>query len=113
MVKMGTVWDRTAEFLTDNFTAVLPIALLAYFVPLSIQGNFEPVLENAGPGLVLALSLITLAFSALVTWGWLTLTAMALGQEGDPGATGLKRLLPALVVSMSKSPAPAAKWCGA
>ena len=100
MVKMGTVWERTAEFLTDNFTVILPISLLAYFVPLSIQGNFGPVIENAGPELVFALSLITLGFSALVTWGWLTLAAMALDQERDPGAVGLRRLLPALIVSI-------------
>jgi len=100
MVKMGTVWDRTAEFLTDNLPAILPIALLAYFVPLSIQGNFEPVIENAGPRLILALSLITLAFSALVTWGWLALTAMALDHDRDPGSVGLKRLLPALIVAI-------------
>lgn len=100
MVKMGTVWDRTAEFLTDNLPAILPIALLAYFVPLSIQGNFDTMVENASSGLVLALSLITLGFSALVTWGWLTLTAMALDHESSPGKMGLRRLLPALLVSI-------------
>ncbi|WP_264941312.1 hypothetical protein [Sphingomonas caeni] len=97
---MGTVWDRTAEFLTDNFAAILPISLLAYFVPLSIQGSLEPVMENASAGLALTLSLIGLAFAGLVTWGWLAITAMALDHPGDPGSVGLRRLVPALLVSV-------------
>lgn len=101
MVKMGTVWDRTAEFLTDNLPAILPIALFAFFVPLSIQGNFAPVIENAGPELVLALGLISLAFAALVTWGWLTLIAMALESENEPGKLAARRLVPALIVALA------------
>lgn len=100
MVKMGTVWERTAEFLTDNLPAILPIALIAYFVPLSIQGNFDPVLENAGPGLIMALGGIMLLFAALSMWGSLTLIAMALGHDHDARAIGLRRLPAALLVSV-------------
>jgi len=98
MIKMGTVWDRAAEFLTDNLPAILPIALLAYFVPLSIQGSFAPVIEDASPGLALVLHLITLAFAILSLWGSLTLAAMVLGIAGDPGSIAVRRLLPALIV---------------
>jgi hypothetical protein len=62
MVKMGTVWDRTAEFLTDNLTAIVPIALLAFFVPFSIQGNFAHIRDGANPGFALTLQLVSLAF---------------------------------------------------
>jgi hypothetical protein len=41
MVKMSTVWDRTAEFLSDNIGAIVPVALLAFFVPASIGGSFQ------------------------------------------------------------------------
>jgi hypothetical protein len=98
MVKMGTVWDRAAEFLTDNLPAILPIALLAYFVPLTIQGSFAPVIEDASFGLALVLRLISLAFAVLSLWGSLTLAAMVLGGEGDPGTIGMRRLPAALLV---------------
>ena len=98
MIKMGTVWDRAAEFLTDNLPTILPIALLAYFVPLSIQGSFAPVIEEASFGLALALRLIALAFAILSLWGSLTLAAMVLGSEGDPGSMGVRRLPAALLV---------------
>jgi hypothetical protein len=98
MVKMGTVWDRAAEFLTDNLPNILPIALLAFFVPLSIQGSFAPVIEEASFALALVLQLISLAFAILSLWGSLTLAAMVIGTEGDPGSVGMRRLGPALLV---------------
>lgn len=103
MVKMGTVWDRTAEFLSDNIGAVLPIALLAFFVPASIEGNFQSAMRDAGPGLVVTLRLLQLAFGILSLWGSLTITAMAL-EMADGRAAGTiarNRLLPALAVSVA------------
>ncbi|WP_448663574.1 glycerophosphoryl diester phosphodiesterase membrane domain-containing protein [Sphingomonas sp. CJ20] len=100
MVKMGTVWDRTAEFLSDNIGIVLPVALLAFFVPASIEGNFEAVLATAGPGLTLALRLTQLAFAVLSLWGTLALCAMALDLAGEAtaGQIAQRRLLSALLV---------------
>lgn len=102
MVKMSTVWDRTAEFLSDNIGAVVPIALIAFFVPASIGGSFQSVFLTASPGLVLALRLVQLAFAVLSVWGSLVITAMALdGASGETaGATARRRLLPALAVSV-------------
>lgn len=103
MVKMSTVWDRTAEFLSDYIGAVVPIALLAFFVPASIGGSLQSVFLTASPGVVLALRLVQLAFAILSVWGSLVITAMALGSARSETATTLarRRLLPALAVSVA------------
>ncbi|MDG2535448.1 glycerophosphoryl diester phosphodiesterase membrane domain-containing protein [Sphingomonas sp. HITSZ_GF] len=102
MAKMGTVWDRTAEFLSDNLPAVVPVALLAFFVPASISGSFQGMRQSAGPGLVLTLSLVQLAFAVLSVWGSVTITAMALDMADgrSAGSIGRARLIPALVVAL-------------
>ncbi|MES2444328.1 MAG: hypothetical protein V4574_15985 [Pseudomonadota bacterium] len=98
MVKMGTVWDRAAEFLTDNLPAILPIALFAFFVPLSIMGSLGPVLSAPVEGLIYVLWIIVFALAALVNWGALTLIAMALERDAEPGRIAARRLVPALTV---------------
>lgn len=100
MVKMGAVWDRTAEFLTDNLSAVLPVALIAFYVPASIQGNFADLASGGGETLALILALVNLAFAALGLWGSLTLIAMAGAGEDrvEAGALATRRLGPALLV---------------
>jgi hypothetical protein len=98
MIKMGTVWDRAAEFLTDNLPAILPIALFAFFVPLSIMGGLGPVLNAQVEGLAYVLWGIVFALAALVNWGGLTLIAMAMEREAEPGAVATRRLVPAIVV---------------
>lgn len=102
MTKMGTVWDRTAEFLTDNIAAILPIALLAFFVPTSIEGNFQAAIDGASTGLVLTLRLVQLAFGILSLWGSMVLAAMALDFAGSDtaGALAGKRLPATLVVAI-------------
>jgi hypothetical protein len=101
MVKMGTVWDRTAEFLTDNLSALLPLALLAFFVPYSISGSFQQAGEAATFSLALVLQLVSLAFAVLGVWGSLAIIAMVL--DTDPkaaGAVASRRLIAALVVAL-------------
>ncbi|MES2986974.1 MAG: glycerophosphoryl diester phosphodiesterase membrane domain-containing protein [Pseudomonadota bacterium] len=100
---MGTVWDRTAEFLTDNIATVLPTALLAFFVPASIEGNFQAAMDGAGPGLILALQIVSIAFGLLTVWGTLAVTAMALDNEDSDKAGKLagKRMLAALAVTLA------------
>lgn len=103
MVNMGNVWDRTAEFLSDNVGAIIPIALLGFFIPASIEGNFEALLTGADFGLVLILRLVQLGFAVLSVWGSVAITAMALDlvSERTPGQIGLRRLPAALVVSIA------------
>lgn len=100
MTKMSTVWDRTAEFLTDNLGAVLPLALLAFFVPASIVGSLANVDASDAPQLALILALIQLAFGILSLWGMLALTAMALDPDTAPQAGNIagRRLLPTLAI---------------
>ncbi|WP_052507689.1 glycerophosphoryl diester phosphodiesterase membrane domain-containing protein [Sphingomonas hengshuiensis] len=99
---MGTVWDRTAEFLSDNIGMVLPVALLAFFVPASIEGNFEAAMAGGSIALTAVLRGLQLAFAVLSLWGTLTLTAMALDLSGETtaGRIGAQRLVPAIVVSL-------------
>ncbi len=102
MAKMGTVWDRTAEFLSDNLGAILPVALLAFFVPASIEGSFQAAKTGGSPELVLSLYLVQLVFGILSLWGSLTISAMALDMASarSAGVIGRDRLLPALAVSV-------------
>ena len=91
MAKMGTVWDRTAEFLGDNLGATLPVALLAFFVPASIEGSFQAAKAGGSPELVLSLYLVQLAFGILSLWGSLTISAMALDVASARGAGAIGR----------------------
>ena len=102
MVKMSTVWDRTAEFLSDNIATLLPLALFAFFIPASIEGNFAAAGDGRAPGPVLGLRLIQIAFALLSLWGTLAITAMALDIAGEerPGAIALRRLPAAVLVSI-------------
>jgi hypothetical protein len=102
MVKMSIVWDRTAEFLSDNIAAVLPIALLTFFVPASIQGNFAAAMTGAGEALKILLAVLQVVFALASLWGSLAITAMALDIATERSAANIatRRLIPALVVSI-------------
>jgi hypothetical protein len=115
MLKMGTVWDRTAEFLTDNLATLLPIGLFAFFVPFSIRGNFAYAAESAGFEFQLVLQLVSLGFAILAVWGSLAITAMVLdsGAGASAGTTGTKRLLPALAVAVTMLAALLLAWAPA
>ncbi len=100
MISMGNVWDRTAEFLSDNLGSVMPLALLAIFVPAVISGNFSELQQGAGTGLALGLGIGSLVLALVGFWGQLAITALAL----DPslaraaGATATRRFPAALLV---------------
>lgn len=103
MAKMGTVWDRTAEFLSDNIAAIVPVALLTFFVPASIQGNFAALTVGGSTELRIGLTLVQLAFAIVSVWGSMILCAMALemGDSRNAGAVARRRLLPMLAVSVA------------
>ena len=79
MVNMGNVWDRTSEFLSENMSALLPIALVALLVPHSITaltgGAGTAINPFAGYAISLACVLIAL-------WGQLAIVALALVPDG-------------------------------
>lgn len=102
MVNMGTVWDRATEFLSDNLSAVVPLALFAIFLPMSIQANLDPLAKAGGPAAV-AIQIISLILSVVSLWGQIAIIALAI----DPAAgrapailAANKRLLPVIGVAL-------------
>lgn len=102
MVSMGTVWDRTAEFLSDNLGTVLPVALGAIFVPAAVSGSLSGLGQGAAPGLALGLGLASLVLAIISFWGQLAITALALDPAIGRGAVSVatRRLPAALLVTI-------------
>lgn len=85
MANMGNVWDRTTEFVSDNLAAIMPVALLAIFVPQSVSSALGDIVNqrpDAAPLLWLIITVLTLP----VIWGQLAIVALALGAGGSRGA---------------------------
>lgn len=102
MVSMGTVWDRTAEFLSDNLGTVLPVALGAIFVPAAVNGSLTGLGQGATPGLAFGLGLASLLLATMTFWGQLAITALALNPAVGRGAVNLatRRLPGALLLTI-------------
>lgn len=102
MASMGTVWDRTAEFLSDNLGTVLPIALGAMFVPAAVSGSLSGLGQGATPGLATGLGLASLLLAIVTFWGQLAVTALALDPAIGRGAVNVatRRLPAALLVTI-------------
>ncbi|MHA6719920.1 hypothetical protein ACX40Y_10785 [Sphingomonas sp. RS6] len=101
-MKMGTVWDRTAEFLGDNAGLLLPVALLAFFAPASIGTNLETVMAGASGGVRLALGIAQILLALVTLWGSLAVIALSTGASRAETAGHLARLrlLPATLVTL-------------
>lgn len=101
MVSMGSVWDRTAEFLSDNLGTLLPIALLAIFVPTTISSNLSGLQPTATPATAALLGLGVFVLALVSFWGQLAVTALAidpaLGRQASQLAT---RRFPAALLLM-------------
>jgi hypothetical protein len=102
MVSMGTVWDRTAEFLSENLGTVLPVALGAIFVPAAVSGSLSGLQHGAAPGLAAGLGLASLLLAIVTFWGQLAVTALALDPAIGRGALNVatRRLPAALLVTV-------------
>ncbi len=102
MVSMGSVWDRTAEFLSDNLGTLLPIALLAIFVPTTISANLSGLQPSAAPAAAPWLGLGVFLLALVSFWGQLAVTALAidpaLGRDATRVAT--RRFPAALLVAI-------------
>jgi hypothetical protein len=98
MVKMGTVWDRTVEFISDNLALLVPIAILTILVPTTITSSLEPL--TGTPGFLVAVAILQLGLAIVTMWGQLAITALAIdpttGSRAKRIATA--RLLPAIGV---------------
>lgn len=100
---MSTVWDRTAEFLSDNLAALMPIVLLGLFVPLTLLGNLMPLMKNDGAMADVTIGVIVLFLSLVTIWGGIAITALAFDPPAGRGAavaTANRRLLPVLGISL-------------
>ena len=100
---MSTVWDRTAEFLSDNLVALTPIVLFGIFVPLSVFGSLFPLQATTGPVGGVVIAAILLVLSLVQVWGGIAITALAFDPAAGRGpavATASRRLLPVIAISL-------------
>lgn len=98
MVSMGTVWDRTTEFLSDNLSAITPIAFFAIFIPAALSASLEPLTAVFGTT-AMAIQILSLGLSIVSLWGQLAITALVLDPAGGrSAATAMagKRLVPVI-----------------
>lgn len=103
MATMGTVWDRATEFLSDNLATVMPVALFAIFLPVSVQGNLAPMMAGASPTVTIGLQAVNLFLSVVSMIGQLGIIALALDparSSGDAFGVALGRLPAALLVAL-------------
>ena len=102
MVKMGDIWDRTVEFLSDQLGALLPIALAAFLVPSAIMSNLWDLIPGGTLGFRGAAACAVLVLSIVMFWGQLAVTALAI--DSAPGhlatRTATRRLPAALLVAV-------------
>ena len=100
---MSTVWDRTAEFLSDNLAALTPIVLLGIFVPLTLLGNLMPLMGLSGQVGDWALGAIVFVLALVTTWGGIAITALAFDPAAGRGsavATANRRIAPVLGIGL-------------
>lgn len=76
MVKMGNVWDRTAEFLSDNLGVLTPVALFAVFTPLTILFNLVPLVQSGSTGSY-GVACVMLLLAIYLRGGLLTISTLA------------------------------------
>ena len=102
MVSMGTVWDRATEFLSDNLSAIFPLALFAIFVPVSISQSLRPLVEAGGVAGI-GFQLVSIGLSVVSLWGQVAIMALAIDVVGGRAcatATANRRLLPVIGISL-------------
>jgi hypothetical protein len=99
-VKMGNVWDRAVEFLSDHIALILPIAIFALIVPTSITGSLQELATTGSMPVRSGLTLLGLGFAILGIWAQLAISAMAIDPEyaRRATATATARLFPAIGV---------------
>ncbi|QDZ06481.1 hypothetical protein FPZ24_02490 [Sphingomonas panacisoli] len=79
MVNMGNVWDRTTEFLSENMRALLPVILLAFLIPHTVN----TLIKGAAPAVPSALAQgIALICGLIAIWGQLVVIALAFAPDG-------------------------------
>lgn len=102
MAKLGTVWERAAEFAGERIGALSPIALGAIALPTVLSSGLPVLALAGGPGMQVAAMALALLLSIVSMWGSLAVTAWAIDPESRAAAAGLarRRLLAVLLVSI-------------
>lgn len=102
MAKLGTVWERAAEFAGERIGGLAPIALGTIALPTVLSGGLPLLMLAGGPGLHVAAMVVTLLLSLVSLWGSLVVTAWAIDPESRAAAAALarRRLLAVLLVSI-------------
>lgn len=75
-VNMGNVWDRATEFLSDNLAVVVPIAVLAIFLPSSLSASIAPIAKQSATANTVV-GLLSLVLMLVTVWGQLAIMALA------------------------------------
>ena len=104
MVNLGSVWDRTTDFLRDKSASVLSIAAGGIFVPLALFGILMPMTGAEATPADWGIAAILLVLGAVAILGNLALTALVIDPAADMrGAlrAALARLPAALLVAVA------------
>jgi hypothetical protein len=102
MVNMGNVWDRTTAFLGEHLSAILPVVLLAIFVPSAVQASIAPLAAHSDTAR-LSVNGASLLLSILSLWGQLGIVAWAIDPAGGRGGAtrvASRRLVPMIGVAL-------------
>lgn len=102
MAKLGTVWERAAEFAGERAGTLAPIVLAAFVLPNAASSCLGAVAPVVPPVARLALTGVILLLSVVSLWGSLAVMALATGAPGLAPAARLatQRMGPALLVSI-------------
>jgi len=98
MVQMSTVWDRTTAFAGAALGAIVPMALVLLFVPVSIQLAITPLVAKQAPAVQIVVMFV---FWIVELLGTLSLIALVLGGMARPAEAvraALGRLGPAVAI---------------
>lgn len=99
-VDMGTVWDRTTEFLSDNLGTILPVAAVAIWLTSAASQVVGGAILQLGP-VTTYLLMFLLSLPAL--WGQLFVIALALDSDATRAsaqASATRAFVPAVLAML-------------
>ncbi len=105
MVNIGTVWDRTVDFVRDHLGSVATVVLATQFAPSVVSGSIERLRAEASGGMAAVYGLVTLVATLIALWGALYLIGYAAQTTGRERADEARRIattrfLPLIGVSL-------------
>ena len=101
-VNMGNVWDRATEFLSDNLSVIVPVALVGIVLPDAVSTIIAPLGPQSSTATAVV-GVIGLALSLVALWGQLAIVALAIDPPAGRQAAVRRasaRFLPMIGVSL-------------